>query len=56
MRGRYYKYKGKLAQLIMTDYNSDLPIKEIIKKYRISLGGLYGLVRRWEKGENHEVV
>lgn len=46
MRGRYYKYKGELAKQILTDYSSGMLIKDIKKKYKISSGGLYGLVKR----------
>ncbi len=45
-RGRYYKYKGKLADQIINDYTSGMLIKDIIKKYNISFGGLYGLLKR----------
>lgn len=52
-RGRYYKYKGELAQKIIDDYSSGMLIKDIIKKYQISYGGLYGLLKR-EIGNNHK--
>ena len=46
LRGRYFKYKGKIAKEIIEDYNSGMLIKDIIEKYKISLGGLYGLLKR----------
>lgn len=45
-RGRYFKYKGELAKQIVNDYASGMLVKEIINKYSISRGGLYGLLKR----------
>ena len=45
-RGRYFKYKGELAQNIVNDYISGMLVKNIIEKYQISYGGLYGLLKR----------
>lgn len=46
MRGRYYKYTGKIAEEIIKDYQVGLPIKQIRDKYKISFGGIYGLIHR----------
>ncbi len=46
LRGRYFKYKGKLAIDIISDYEAGMPIKDILAKYNISFGGLYGLLKR----------
>lgn len=46
LRGRYYKYAGKKAESIVKDYSDGMLVKDIIKKYNMSTGSLYGLLRR----------
>lgn len=46
LRGRYFKYKGAVAEQILTDYKSGMKVDDIVAKHKISRGGLYGLLKR----------
>jgi len=56
MRGRYFKYTGELAKQIIGDYKAGILIKDIKEKYKISLGGLYGLLKRESARRRDELV